>query len=284
MPDSQFSHKRLIATAIGFAVFVLAVAVHDSGLFAVAELKSLDHRYHQYADPAKADKGIVLAAVDEESLAAFGRWPWPRDRFGYIVKYLHAAGAKAVVFDILFLEPDETDPEFDAVFAEEVRAAGNVFFPFLLQSDGMKLPITPLAEAARGLGYINLTPDEDGTTRRLPPLLPTAQAVHPQLATAAARYLLGAERAVADGRTLRLGPMMVPLTRQGDLVLDWHGALEQNTYPAYSIGAILRSYTDRQAGKKPLLDPALFQGKIVFVAATAAGTYDLRVKIGRAHV
>src|SRR5713226_1986329 len=184
MPDSKFSKKRLIATAVGLAVFVLAVAVHYSGILAVAELKSLDHRYHQYADPAKADKGIVLAAVDEDSLAAFGRWPWPRDRFGYIVQYLHRAGAKAIVFDILFLEPDENDPEFDAVFAEEVRAAGNVFFPFLLQSEGLKLPIAPLAEAARGLGFINLTPDEDGTTRRLPPLVQTAQVVHPHLATA----------------------------------------------------------------------------------------------------
>jgi adenylate cyclase len=309
MPDSKFSKKRLIATAVGLAVSILAIAAHYSGILAVAELKSLDHRYRQYADPAKADKGIVLAAVDEDSLAAFGRWPWPRDRFGYIVQYLHSAGAKAIVFDILFLEPDENDPEFDAVFAEEMRAAGNVFFPFLLQTEpspsppaallrkatipaerqaqgsagvrtqyqGMKLPITPLAEAARGLGFINLTPDEDGTTRRLPPLIQTAQTVHPQLATAAARYLLGAERAVVDGRTLRLGPMTVPLTRQGDLVLDWHGALEQKTYPAYSIGAILRSYTDRQAGRKPLLDPALFTDKIVFVAATATGTYDLRV-------
>src|SRR3989449_3226239 len=32
-----------------------------------------------------------------------------------------------------------------------------------------------------------------------------------------------------------------------------------------------------QKGERPLLDPALFKDKIVFVATTAAGTYDLRV-------
>jgi adenylate cyclase len=69
----------------------------------------------------------------------------------------------------------------------------------------------------------------------------------------------------------------VPITRDGDIVLDWHGALEQKTYPAYSIGAVLRSYTEMQKGERPLLDPALFKDKIVFVATTAAGTYDLRV-------
>ena len=40
---------------------------------------------------------------------------------------------------------------------------------------------------------------------------------------------------------------------------------------------IILVLTDLQAGKQPLLDPALFRDKIVFVATTAAGTYDLRV-------
>ncbi len=261
--------KWIAATLVGLTVSVLAIAAHDLGLFPIAELKSLDHRYRQYADPAQADKGIVLAAVDEDSLAAFGRWPWPRDRFGYVVRYLRQAGAKAVVFDILFLEPDQTDPEFDAVFAEEVRSAGNVFFPFLLQ----KNPIPPLAEAAKGLGFINLTPDPDGTMRRVPPV----RNDRPQLAVSVAQYLLNARSDVLNDRILRIGSAAVPLTPQGELLLDWHGALDQRTYPAYSVGAILRSFTDQQAGKKPLLDPSLFKDKIVFVAATAAGTYDLRV-------
>jgi adenylate cyclase len=309
MPLPQTSPKWVTASGIGLAVFIGAMALHVSGLLTIAELKSLDHRFNQYADPAKADKGLVLVAVDEASLAAFGRWPWPRDRFGYVVHYLRAAGAKAIVFDILFLEPDANDPEFDVVLTDEVRAAGNVFFSFLLQHDpspalsaslrtkatlpvdsqperltnaatpyqGMKLPIPPLAEAARGLGHITLTPDPDGTMRRVPPLVQTAQGAVPQLATAVARYLLKADRAVLDGRTLRLGQTTVPITWDGDIVLDWHGALEQKTYPAYSIGAVLRSYTEMQKGERPLLDPVLFKDKIVFVATTAAGTYDLRV-------
>jgi len=297
MPLPKTSKKWLAACGIGLAVFIATMALHATGLLTIAELKSLDHRFNQYADPAKADKDLVLVAVDEASLAAFGRWPWPRDRFGYVVHYLHAAGTKAIVFDILFLEPDANDQEFDAVLAEEVRAAENVFFPFLLQHDptpalsaplptkatipvdsqperlansanpyqGIKLPIPSLTEAARGLGHITLTPDPDGTMRRLPPLVQTMQGAVPQLATAVARYLLRAERAVQDGHTLRLGLTTVPITRDGDIVLDWHGALEQKTYPAYSIG------------ERPLLDPALFKDKVVFVGTTAAGTYDLRV-------
>ena len=61
------------------------------------------------------------------------------------------------------------------------------------------------------------------------------------------------------------------------MVIDWHGTLENRVYPVYPIGAILRSHTDMLDGKPPLLDPTLFRDKIVFVATTAAGTYDLRV-------
>jgi adenylate cyclase len=48
-------------------------------------------------------------------------------------------------------------------------------------------------------------------------------------------------------------------------------------YRAYSIGAVLRSYAERREGRPPLLAPELFRDKIVFIAGTAAGTYDLRV-------
>ncbi|SPP63102.1 hypothetical protein NITLEN_10188 [Nitrospira lenta] len=50
-------------------------------------------------------------------------WPWSRERHGYVVHYLKEPGAKAVVFDLLFLEPDRLGEEFDAVVAEEMRAA-----------------------------------------------------------------------------------------------------------------------------------------------------------------
>lgn len=308
-PLSKPVKKRLAAAAVGAAVFLVAWAVHWSGLLLIAELKTLDHRYHRYTDPSKAGKDIVLVAIDEASLEAFGRWPWARDRHGYMVRYLKEAGAKAIVFDILFSEPDATGEEFDEVFAQEIAAAGNVFLPFLLQEQeglpalpaatakatilldaqpdgkfagparrqGMKLPIPPFAEAARGLGFINLHPDMDGTSRRLALLAPSPDGALLQLSTAVARYILGADRAVMRDRLLRLGPVTIPLTDEGEMILDWHGSLDQAAYKAYASGAVLRSYTDMKDGKPPFLDPSLFKDKIVFIATTAAGTYDLRV-------
>jgi adenylate cyclase len=234
---------------------------------------------------------------------------------------LKQAGAKAVVFDILFLEPDSAAEEFDAVFAEEMQAAGNVYLPFLMQEQqkssddsivsptdlqkpspdilkkatialddqelqpqtilqtytGEKLPTPLLAQAAHGLGYINLTPDIDGTTRRLPLLTQVGNQTFLHIATSVARDILTADQATLRRRELRLGPVTIPLTTEQEMVIDWNGTLENRIYPVYPIGAVLRSFTDMQGGKQPLLDPALFRDKIVFVATTAAGTYDLRV-------
>ena len=48
-----------------------------------------------------------------------------------------------MVFDLLFLEPDRSG-EFDAVFAEEMRAAGNVYLPFLMQDEQKPPAARPL--------------------------------------------------------------------------------------------------------------------------------------------
>ncbi len=80
--------KALTVAAVAVAVWLAALLVHHFGWTTIVELKTLDHRFQRYADPTKAGQGIVLVAVDEVSLEAFGRWPWPRDRYGYLVRYL----------------------------------------------------------------------------------------------------------------------------------------------------------------------------------------------------
>lgn len=93
--------KLISGLSVGGVVFLLALVFYWSGWLTIAELKTLDHRFHLYADSTKAGHDIVLVAVDESSLEAYGEWPWSRDRHGYVVHYLKQAGAKAVVFDIL---------------------------------------------------------------------------------------------------------------------------------------------------------------------------------------
>ena len=53
---------------------------------------------------------VTVVALDEASLEAHGQWPWPRDRVAELVTRLFEHyGARALVFDIVFAEPDRSD-------------------------------------------------------------------------------------------------------------------------------------------------------------------------------
>ena len=52
----------------------------------------------------------ILVAIDEESLAKHGQWPWPRDEIAALLDKILAYGPRAVGFDILFPEPDRLGP------------------------------------------------------------------------------------------------------------------------------------------------------------------------------
>jgi len=72
------------------------------------ELKFYDMRSKLRQNLAAADE-VVLVSIDDSSLAAIGRWPWPRWRLAALVDKLSSAGAKVVGLDIVLSE-DEYNP------------------------------------------------------------------------------------------------------------------------------------------------------------------------------
>jgi len=59
--------------------------------------------------PGGLDPRIVIVDIDERSLQAEGRWPWPRDRVAKLVDELFDRYQASVVgFDIVFAEPDDS--------------------------------------------------------------------------------------------------------------------------------------------------------------------------------
>lgn len=128
---------------------------------------------------------ITVVAIDNRSLEAIGRWPWPRHVHAELIDRLAAADARAIGYDVLFTEPTEDD----AQLAAAIRRAGMVYLPMAvdpLGDDGAPWrliePVPDLAEAAAGLGHVNLTADEDGVVRRLPYAVQTGHVVWPHLA------------------------------------------------------------------------------------------------------
>ncbi|KWV96193.1 CHASE2 domain-containing protein [Erythrobacter sp. AP23] len=57
------------------------------------------------------EERVAVVDVDEASIARLGQWPWPRTELVTLTERLTDAGAAAVVYDIVFSEPDRTSPE-----------------------------------------------------------------------------------------------------------------------------------------------------------------------------
>ncbi|MGV8805866.1 MAG: CHASE2 domain-containing protein [Polaromonas sp.] len=53
---------------------------------------------------------VRIIDIDDESLGRLGQWPWPRTRMAGLIEQLQAAGASAIVLDMVFAEPDRTSP------------------------------------------------------------------------------------------------------------------------------------------------------------------------------
>lgn len=96
------------------AVFaVLAAVVFYSRLPVLTSLRHLAFDAYQHAAPATPPENspIRVVQIDESSLARIGQWPWPRTIMADLTQKLGDAGAAAIVFDIVFAEPDRSSPE-----------------------------------------------------------------------------------------------------------------------------------------------------------------------------
>ena len=69
----------------------------------------------QFTMPETVDDKVVIIDLDEKTLAAEGRWPWPRDRIAQMVDNLFDHYQVAVLgFDMVFAEAD-ANPGIDAL-------------------------------------------------------------------------------------------------------------------------------------------------------------------------
>jgi adenylate cyclase len=70
------------------------------------------------------DPPVVIVDIDESSLAAVGRWPWPRHLIASLLdELLERQGAAVVAFDVVFAEPDESSglPVLERLATEAFR-------------------------------------------------------------------------------------------------------------------------------------------------------------------
>lgn len=88
----------------------------------IGRLEAIFHDLKFHERGARETSGdVVVAAVDERAIDAIGRWPFRRDEFARIVDELAKKKARAVVFDIAFI-----DRALDDADALEARIAARI--------------------------------------------------------------------------------------------------------------------------------------------------------------
>lgn len=116
-----------------------------------------------------ADNDIVIVAIDEDSLAQLGQWPWPRTVHADFLRQLSAAQPRGILFDVLFTEPAEGDAELNEV----MKNVANLASPLLLlpKNNGFVVEsdfdvIRPIVHGDK-LGHVAVNSDADGVVRRV---------------------------------------------------------------------------------------------------------------------
>lgn len=241
------------------------------------ELATLDMRF-RHRGPRPPDPRILIVGIDEESLRTYGPFPWPRWLYAQAVETLTAAGAKAIVFDILLSDPSPV-ALWDQMLAEAMARSGRVFLAGhalgekgvgpdgLWEYEAFQGPVPLLARSAVGVGAVTYAPDPDAIYRRANLLLRCGGREVAALMLQVALWVRGippqAFRRLSDG-TLQMGNVRLPTNLAARLLLDYAGG--HGTYPLFPFAQVLQ-------GQVP---PETFRDKIVLLGAIAPGLQDLR--------
>jgi len=141
----------------------------------------------------KADEAVIVY-LDERShdeLKQPLNAPWDRKLHAQLIDRLTTAGARAIVFDIVFSDPSVAGPESDEVLAQAIRTSGRV----ILAADSVPVsptekqtapPIKLLRDSATddNIGSAEVTPDADLVVRKH-----TTESELPSLSWVAARFV-----------------------------------------------------------------------------------------------
>jgi adenylate cyclase len=285
MPEQQQRNLVYIALAL---ITLLLLESMIFGFLSTAENRLSDFFVRQYALSLEPDPDILIIDIDEKSLAEMsneaGRYPWPRAIYAELLEGLAPLDPRAIVFDILFTDPDLNNPESDEYFNEVLSSTDNIYLPFIrldAENDarygipldefgtflnfrqtsegktgtkvGMALPEAIAPENWR-LGLINYLEDPDGVGRRYWVSMPAYDWKIPSLPARVASdlgYRLPSDDAIR---------------------LFWRGDKEQ--FRRFSFSDIHARITG--ANSRGILESD-FQNKIIIIGTSATGLHDLRV-------
>ncbi|GGC55296.1 CHASE2 domain-containing protein [Chelatococcus reniformis] len=301
----RLGQKLITGTATGLVAAALAITLILTDSPQVRALRNLVFDNYQRLAPRAYEPAtpVRVIAIDEESLAKVGQWPWPRETVAKLVNRLGEAGAATVALDMIFSEAERgDDTEGDKALAQAIGRypvvigqalansgtapvvkaglafAGDDPLRFVPPFAGAIVPLPALAEAAQGVGALNWVPDRDLIVRRVATFFNVGGHLAPSFAIEALRVAQRASGVVikasnASGETslgqhtgiiaVKVGAFEIPTESDGSVRVRYAGTHAERYLPAWRV---LDETTDLSA----------LEGTIVFVGAAAAALADIR--------
>jgi len=101
-------------------LIVAAVLILHQATDAIGTLERRFYDFGSVSGNRQPSDRVAVIAIDDQSIANIGRWPWPRDVHAQLIDQLATAKAKTIVYTTFFFEP-QTDRGL--VFIRKIKAA-----------------------------------------------------------------------------------------------------------------------------------------------------------------
>ncbi|MHB9028054.1 MAG: CHASE2 domain-containing protein, partial [Candidatus Latescibacterota bacterium] len=302
MPEQKASSKKrklepLVYAAICGAVIAVVTLMEKADMFRRAEHSTQDIRFRVRGSEKPSDK-IAIVAIDPQTLDQLGLVGAP-PRFYHVklIENLYKAGAKAVLFDILFLtytgEPEKGTLTVRPSLQDSLLSDALFRYPNTVIARKQEVGRERATDTSAGepplpmvlfhypgqLAFVDMYHDPDSFVRRTKLISgdrPPEEGWNYSFALKAAMYALGADTAWVDAktRTVRVADRMAPLDADSTMIINY--CQDEKTY-ADSRGYISYEQVlddESEYGIKALAESGVFKDKVVLVGATYPESKD----------
>jgi signal transduction histidine kinase/CHASE2 domain-containing sensor protein len=245
----------------------------------------------QARGPLPPPDDIAIVAIDEPSIAHFGRFPWSRALSARAIDVIAAAQPKAIGVDVLYVDP--TSDADDGTLARSIQQAGNVVVAAQLVAPpapggpaSWLLPLPAIEGAAAAIGHVNVSTETDGIARQI--LIRVADDQGRAIRAMAVEIIrigdgIADQSLIETSRSLLLGSRVIPVESTAPrVVIGGVPGVESSTltlraarmtidYIGPAVSYRTYSFADVLGGR---IRSAQFRGKYVLVGATAASLGD----------
>lgn len=264
---------------------------------------------HKHPTPNKDIVVLAIDDASLESLwDKYGEWPLPRNVYGDLINYLEKENPQAIIFDLMFIKSIKTAPDADKYLSNTMNKYPNIYtsMNFDKEPTDVRLPIdlpsrltinidnkskvnlktknyytncrpilSSLLNGKVNIGMVNVLRSNDGILRTIAPVVTYKNNFYPYVSFKAAADYIEQQPVKSFDITskgyLQVGDTQIPLTKEGDAILNWYGGTETHTViPMYKIikemnGELAKGVT-----------PFDFKDKIIIIGTTAMSLHDTK--------